>query len=216
MRLRAVSPNQFHQSARRRKRSFPLLLLLTPFFLWMGVRSLRLHFEKPDAILVLGGSEDRELFSAQFAKSHPDLPVWISSGAPRDYAERVFRKAGVDLERLNLDYQAVDTVTNFTSVVDRLRQQNVRSVYLITSDYHMRRAQVIGEIVLGSRGINIQPISIPSTQTEEPMSKAVRDGGRAVLWVATGKTGAGFSMPKFELPTEIKQLVPEPEHKAEE
>jgi uncharacterized SAM-binding protein YcdF (DUF218 family) len=216
VRLRAVSPNQFHQHTRRRKRSFPLLLLLTPFFLWMGVRSLRLHFEKPDAILVLGGSEDRELFSAQFAKSHPNLPIWISSGAPRDYAERVFHKAGVDLERLHLDYQAVDTVTNFTSVVDRLRQQNVRSVYLITSDYHMRRAQVIGEVVLGSRGINIQPVSIPSNHAEEPMSKTVRDGSRAVLWVATGKTGAGFSMSKFEVPKEIKQLVPEPEHKAEE
>jgi uncharacterized SAM-binding protein YcdF (DUF218 family) len=182
----------------------------------MGVRSLRLHFEEPDAILVLGGAEERELFSAKFAKSHPDLPIWISSGAPRDYAERVFQKAGVDLERLNLDYQAVDTVTNFTSVVDILRKQNVRSVYLITSDYHMRRAQVIGEIVLGSRGINIQPISIPSTHAEEPISKAVRDGGRAILWMATGKTGSSFSIPKFEAPKEIKQLLPEPERKAEE
>lgn len=175
-----------------------------------------MHFEKPDAILVLGGSEDREIFSAKFAKSHPDLPVWISSGAPPEYAERVFRKTGVDLDRLHLDYQAVDTVTNFTSVVDRLRQQNVRSVYLITSDYHMRRAQIIGEIVLGSRGINIQPISIPSNQTEEPMTKAIRDGGRAVLWVATGKTGSSLAIPKFELPKELKQLAPEPEHKAGE
>lgn len=159
----------------------------------MGVRSARLHFEQPDAILVLGGSEDREIFSAKFARKHPNLPVWISSGAPRDYAERVFEKTGVSLKRLNLDYQAVDTVTNFTSIVDRLRQQNVRSVYLITSDYHMRRAQIIGEIVLGSRGINIQPVSIPSNRAEEPLTKAVRDGGRAMLWVATGRTGAGFA-----------------------
>jgi uncharacterized SAM-binding protein YcdF (DUF218 family) len=214
VRLRAVSPGQFHPPARkRRKRSFSLLLL-TPFLLWMSVRSLRLHFEKPDAILVLGGSEDRELFSAQFAKTHPNLPVWISSGAPPEYAERVFQKAGVELDRLNLDYQAVDTVTNFTSVVDRLRQKNIRSVYLITSDYHMRRAQVIGEIVLGSRGINIQPVSIPSAQTQEPMAKAVRDGGRAALWVATGKTGSVLENPSFELPKELKQIVPELERKA--
>ncbi|MER3475346.1 MAG: hypothetical protein C4287_00435 [Leptolyngbya sp. ERB_1_2] len=161
-----------------------------PFVLWMGVLSLRMHFEKPDAILVLGGSEDREIFSAKFAKKHPNLPVWISSGAPPDYAEHVFEKTGVSLRRLHLDYEAVDTVTNFTSIVDRLRQQNIRSVYLITSDYHMRRAQMIGEIVLGSRGINIQPIAIPSNQVEEPLSKAMRDGGRAILWVATGRTGA--------------------------
>ncbi len=152
-----------------------------------------MHFEQPDAILVLGGSEDREIFSAKFAKKHPNLPVWISSGAPREYAERVFEKTGVNLQRLHLDYQAVDTVTNFTSIVDRLHQQNIRSVYLITSDYHMRRAQVIGEIVLGSRGINLQPVTIPSNQIEEPLSKTVRDGGRAVLWVATGRTGASFA-----------------------
>lgn len=196
MRLRAVSPSQFHQRRKSRKRSFPWLLLLTPFVLWMGVRSARMHFEQPDAILVLGGSEEREIFSAKFAKQHPNLPIWISSGAPRDYAERVFSKTGVDLHRLNLDYQAVDTVTNFTSLVDRLRKENVRSVYLVTSDYHMRRAQVIGEIVLGSRGINIQPVSIPSNQTKEPISKAIRDGGRAMLWVATGETGANLAPTK--------------------
>lgn len=189
MRVKAVSPDHYHHR-KSRKRSFPWLLLLTPFVLWMGVRSARLHFEQPDAILVLGGSEEREIFSAKFAKQHPNLPVWISSGAPRDYAERVFSKTGVDLHRLNLNYQAVDTVTNFTSLVDQLRQKNVRSVYLITSDYHMRRAQVIGEIVFGSRGINIQPVPIPSNHSDEPLSKALRDGGRAVLWVATGQTGA--------------------------
>lgn len=191
MRLKAVSPNQHHH--RSRKRSFPWLLLLTPIVLWMGVRSARLYFEQPDAILVLGGAEEREIFSAKFAKQHPNLPVWISSGAPRDYAERVFTKTGVSLQRLHLDYEAVDTVTNFTSIVDRLRQQNVRSVYLITSDYHMRRAQIIGEIVLGSRGINIRPVAIPSNHSEESLSKAVRDGGRALLWVATGRTGASLA-----------------------
>ncbi|HTL89195.1 MAG TPA: YdcF family protein [Leptolyngbya sp.] len=190
MRLKAVSPNQYSKS---RHRSFPLLLLLAPFVLWMGVRSVRMHFEQPDAILVLGGSEDRELFSAKFAKKHPNLPVWISSGAPPEYAERVFKKADVSLKRLHLDYEAVDTVTNFTSIVERLRQQNIRSVYLVTSDYHMRRAQIIGEIVLGSRGINIQPVSIPTAQAQEPLTKAVRDGGRAMLWVATGRTGASLA-----------------------
>lgn len=196
MRLKAVSPNQYRY--RSRKRSFPWLLLLTPIVLWVGVRSARLYFEQPDAILVLGGAEEREIFSAKFAKQHPDLPVWISSGAPREYAEHVFTKTGVSLQRLHLDYEAVDTVTNFTSIADRLRQQNVRSVYLITSDYHMRRAQIIGEIVLGSRGINIRPVAIPSNYSEEPLSKAVRDGGRALLWVTTGRTGASLAPPNTE------------------
>jgi uncharacterized SAM-binding protein YcdF (DUF218 family) len=152
-----------------------------------------MYFEKPDAILVLGGSPDRERFTAEFAQTHPKLPIWISSGSPREYTEWVFSEAGINSNRLNLDYQAVDTVTNFTTIVDQLHKQGVRSVYLITSDYHMRRAQVIGEIVLGSRGIQVKPVSIPSSQIEEPWTKALRDGGRAVLWVTTGHTGASLA-----------------------
>jgi uncharacterized SAM-binding protein YcdF (DUF218 family) len=176
---------------RSRQRSFPWVWVLLPIVVWFGVRTVRIHFEQPDAILVLGGSEDREQFTAEFAREHPNLPIWVSSGTPKDYSEWVFSKAGVDLNRLNLDYQAVDTVTNFTTLVDRLHQQGIHSVYLVTSDYHMRRARIIGEIVLGSRGIHLKPVSVPSKKTEqEPLLKAVRDGGRAVLWVTTGHTGS--------------------------
>lgn len=184
---------------RTRKKSFPWAILLLPVVLWFGVRTARMYFEQPDAILVLGGSPDREKFTAKFAHKHPNLPIWVSSGSPREYSEWVFSEAGIDLHRVNLDYQAVDTVTNFTTIVDRLHQQGVRSVYLITSDYHMRRAQVIGEIILGSRGIQVKPVSIPSNQTEEPVSKAIRDGGRAILWITTGHTGASFA-PQDEKP----------------
>ena len=184
---------------RTRKKSFPWAILFLPVVLWFGVRTARMYFEQPDAILVLGGSPDREKFTAKFAHKHPNLPIWVSSGSPREYSEWVFSEAGIDLHRVNLDYQAVDTVTNFTTIVDRLHQQGVRSVYLITSDYHMRRAQVIGEIILGSRGIQVKPVSIPSNQTEEPVSKAIRDGGRAILWITTGHTGASFA-PQDEKP----------------
>ena len=146
--------------------------------------------EQPQAILVLGGSTQREKFAAQFARQHPDIPIWISSGSPKGYAERVFAKAGVDQSRLHLDYRAVDTVTNFTTLVDELRTRSIKSIYLITSDYHMRRACVIGEIVLGSRGIDFKPVSAPSERSPEPIEKAIRDGARAWLWLTTGHTGA--------------------------
>lgn len=172
------------------------MLFIVPLVMWFSFRAVRIYFEKPQAILVLGGSTvalEREKFTAEFAREHPGLPIWISSGSPRTYTKQVFSEAGVDLHRLNLDYQAVDTVTNFTTLVDELKQQGVQSVYLVTSDYHMRRAQIIGEIVLGSRGIHLKPVSVPSDQPEEPISKTFRDGGRAILWVTTGHTGASWS-----------------------
>lgn len=147
---------------------------------------------QPDAIFVLGGATERERFAAEFAAQHPELPIWVSSGSPRDYANWVFAKAGVEKSRIHLDYQAVDTVTNFTSLVDKFQAQGIDSVYLITSDYHMRRSRVIGEIVFGSKGIKLLPVPISTGKPPEPTKKCLRDGARAILWVTTGHTGASL------------------------
>ncbi|MGB8699420.1 MAG: YdcF family protein [Thermosynechococcaceae cyanobacterium] len=146
----------------------------------------------PQAVLVLGGEPRREQFAAAFAKQHPDLPIWVSGGSNPEYAEWVFHEAGVADNLVHLDYDAVDTVTNFTTIVDKLRSQHIRSIYLITSDYHMRRAEVIGQVVLGSRGIQFQTVSIPSNNPAEPLQKAAFDGLRAVAWVITGDPGIAW------------------------
>jgi len=167
-----------------------LVLLL---LLGMGYRQVESFLHKPQAVLVLGGSPDREKYAATFAQEHPDLPIWVSSGSPQEYTEWVFTEAGIPQERLHLDYQAVDTVTNFTSLVEQFRAKGITSLYVITSDYHMARASVIGEIVLGSRGIDFKTVAVPSQRSPEPLNKVLRDGARAVLWVTTGSTGSGFA-----------------------
>lgn len=157
--------------------------------LGFGFQQVGSWWQKPQAVLVLGGATEREIFAAQFAQEHPNLPIWVSSGSNPEYAEWVFSEAGIPADRVHLDYQAVDTVTNFTTLVDHLKAEGITSVYLITSDYHMRRAKVIGEIIFGSRGIDFKPIAVPSRQQDEPIEKVVRDAARAVLWVTTGNTG---------------------------
>lgn len=161
-----------------------MLLLLGVAYKWLAS-----FFLQPQAVLVLGGALDREVFAAEFAKEHPDLPIWVSSGSNPEYSEWVFSKAGVVGDRLHLDYRAVDTVTNFTTLVREFKSRGITSIYLITSDYHMRRASVIGEIVLGSQGIDFKPVAVASEQSPESLNKAIRDGARAVLWVTTGQTG---------------------------
>lgn len=167
---------------------FALLLLLG-----MGYRQVESLLNRPQAVLVLGGSTEREKFAAAFAQEHPNLPIWVSSGSNPEYAEWVFTEAGVPSDRLHLDYQAVDTVTNFTTLVDQFKSQGITSIYLITSDYHMRRASLIGEIVLGSRGIDFKTVDVPSQRSPEPLNKTLRDGARALLWVTTGSTGSDFA-----------------------
>lgn len=184
----------YKYSAKRRTKISRLGLLLCPFALislgWASYRTIKNIFVPPNAILVLGGDPQREDFAAKFAHEHPDLPIWISSGSNQEYTEGVFSDAGVDFKRLNIDRTAEDTVTNFTTLADELRSRGISGVYLITSDYHMRRARIIGEIVFGSRDIAIRPVSVPSHHYPESLLKSVRDGARAILWLTTGHTGA--------------------------
>ena len=177
---------------RRRWRLWKLLVPLSPILLpigWMGYREVENTWIQPQAIFILGGEEDREIFGAKFARTHPRLPVWISSGAPPNYAKKVFKKAGVSADNLHLDYRAIDTVTNFTTQVDQLKSKGITSVYLFTSDDHLPRARIIGEIVFGSRGIKVKPITFESGRDLEPIQKTVRDGFRSVLWLITGYAG---------------------------
>ncbi len=174
------------------------ILALPLIFLW-GYKEIKSQFHQPQAILVLGGSTERlerEKFTAKFAHNHPSIPIWISGGSPKIPTKQVFAKQGVDLKRLHLDYDAVDTVTNFTTLVDELEARGINKVYLVTSDYHMRRASVIGEIILGSRGIDFKAVPVPSGSTPEPIEKSVRDGVRSIVWLATGYTGAKGEQPK--------------------
>jgi uncharacterized SAM-binding protein YcdF (DUF218 family) len=172
---------------------FQFMAFALPLLIWWGYGEVTTQLVEPQAVLVLGGSTknlEREKFTADFARKHPKLPIWITGGSPPRYTRKVFTKAGVDPKRLHMDYEAVDTVTNFTTLVDDLKARGIKSVYLITSDFHMRRASLIGDIVLGSRGIKFKTVAVPSETPSEPIEKCLRDGARAIVWLATGYTGA--------------------------
>ena len=195
MRLNIGLSRRRYRRFRTSSKSWFLMVLL--IVCWFGFHQLKSYWEQPQALFVLGGAAEREVFAANFARQHPQLPIWVSSGSNPEYAEWVFAEAGIEPERLHLDYRAVDTVTNFTTLVDELKTQGIHSVYLITSDDHMRRARIIGEIVLGSRGISFKAIPVPSGRAPEPIEKVVRDGVRAIVWLTTGYTGASLGQLKI-------------------
>lgn len=187
--LKRHRPANIKSTTRRNGLPFWRLVVLAAFMCLLYSHAVS-YLRSPQAVLVLGGATEREQFAAQFAQQHPDLPIWVSSGSNPEYSEWLFAEAGIAPERLNLDYQAVDTLTNFTTLVDTFKAQGITSLYLITSDYHMPRARVIGEIVLGSRGIAFRAIAVPSGRDPESLEKVARDAARSMLWVTTGRTGA--------------------------
>ena len=146
----------------------------------------------PEAILVLGGGTTREPAAAQLAAQNQELDVWVSSGLMPLQANEIFLTQNVSLTRVNLDYRATDTVTNFTTLVNQLQANNIRHIYLVTSDFHMQRSKAIAFWVLGSRGIAYTPVVVPSNQPPEPHHKIWRDVGRSLLWILTGRTGSSL------------------------
>lgn len=159
------------------------------------VRLAIAHFQtpQPQAILTLGSWSDREYFTAQFATAHPNLEIWVSTGTPPENARAIFRAFNIPDSRVHLDRRAVDTVTNFTTLVEDFKQRRIQHLYLITSDYHMRRARAIATLILGSAGIAFTPVAVPSGEPPESPLRILRDIGRAILWIFTGLSGASLN-----------------------
>ena len=172
--------------------SCTLILLLLSF---IPVRLAIAYYQSPSpqAILTLGGGGDREPFTAHFAKNYPSLKIWVSSGQAPDKARPIFHSVGIPDTRVHFDRRAVDTVTNFTSLVADFKSQNIHHIYLITSDFHMKRAKAIAFLVLGSRGIAFTAVAIPTNTPPESWSHVLRDFGRALVWLFTGRTGASLN-----------------------
>lgn len=168
------------------------------FLLLVGSISVRLAIAAqqaptPEAILVLGGGAGREEVAATLARYYTDLEVWVSSGdKPPAPAYAVFQAAGVDRDRVHLDYRATDTVTNFTTLVADWRRRDIQHLYVVTSDFHMSRAKAIAFIVLGSQGITFTPVAVPSDRPPEELPRILRDMLRSLLWLVTRRTGASL------------------------
>ncbi|WP_416223534.1 YdcF family protein [Synechococcus sp. CBW1107] len=152
----------------------------------------------PQMILVLGGDVERERVAADLA-ARDGLPVLVSGGSNPEYAHWLFGRQGLDHGRVQLDYRATDTLTNFTSIVDELKRAKVRHVLLVTSSDHMQRAMLVGRLVAGSRGIGLTPVEVACGDrcTPEGWRKVWGDGARAVLWVITGRDLKGWAATRF-------------------
>ncbi|AOX03489.1 hypothetical protein BJP34_32290 [Moorena producens PAL-8-15-08-1] len=168
------------------------ILFITLTFIPIRLGLAHLQSPTPQLILTLGGGIARETFTAEFAQQHPNLDIWVSSGVATPQAQKVFKEAGIPDQRVHLDRRAIDTVTNFTSLVQDFQTHHIHHVYLITSDFHMRRSIAIAFFVFGSHGIAFTPVAIPSQRPEESWLRVLRDVGRSVVWIVTGRTGASL------------------------
>lgn len=141
----------------------------------------------PQMILVLGGDADRERVGVQLAKQMR-LPLLMSSGTNREYAQWLIESAGVPSDQVELDYRARDTLGNFTSLVDDLQRRGINHILVVTSVDHLPRAMAVGQVVAGSRAIRLTgvPVACEPRCQHEGIQKRIGDWLRAVAWVFTG------------------------------
>mmetsp|Transcript_25709 Transcript_25709/g.29366 ORF Transcript_25709/g.29366 Transcript_25709/m.29366 type:complete len:228 (+) Transcript_25709:23-706(+) len=149
--------------------------------------------------LVLGGPAEREkksveaVCSGNFAVPVPALscgaPVWLSGPSLTENCIVTCKQAGCDPEQLLIDYRALDTLGNFTTLVKEMRRHNFDSVSIVTSIYQMPRALAIAKVVLRSNGIKVGPevaINPVTGEVKESRLMVFRDTIRAWLWVIFG------------------------------
>ncbi len=171
------------------------------------------QYPLPEAILVLDGSEKRIRQAAAFSQQHSALPVWVSgicsqrSAVQKAFSAKPINDLPAKTQPVYFDLRATDTVTHFTTLIDDFTRQNIHHVYLVTSDYHISRAEVSAKLIFGSRGIVFTPVPLPSGgQPMDPKFKSVRDGVRSLLWLTTRQTGARLNPRLRHLPGGVSCL----------
>jgi uncharacterized SAM-binding protein YcdF (DUF218 family) len=174
-----------------------LALLLAGGLLWLSRGWWWPAPPTAQLILVLGGDVARERAAAALA-ARQGLPVVVSGGSNPEYAHWLFeQRQGLPSHQVQLDYRARDTLSNFTSLVDDLRQARIRHALLVTSSDHMDRALLVGRIVAGSRGIHLTPVPVSCADLCQPEGrrKVWGDGLRAAVWVLSGRDLKGWAVP---------------------
>lgn len=138
-------------------------------------------------MLILGGNLEREVEGIKYFIKHrhlfnQDSSVVLSSGALTK--EDLIRRTLIKPSELFEDRNAVDTVTNFTTLVDKFEGH---AIAVGTSSSHLPRATRIARIVLGASDVEFLPVELPpGDEPPESCWRSIRDVLRSLIWVFTG------------------------------
>jgi uncharacterized SAM-binding protein YcdF (DUF218 family) len=169
-----------------RRLGYGLCLLLLTYFVVLVITLKSASSGAVDAILVLGGSIEREIYAAELAKQSPQIPILISKGSIEPCVWLVFHQQAAPISNVWLEKCADSTFDNFYYSLPTLSEWGVRKVKLITSESHLPRAKWMAQILLGSHGIWVEPdivheVGIPGNR--ESWFKTSIDVSRSLLWV---------------------------------
>lgn len=165
--------------------------------LLIGLRLGRLHqaARAPvEAVVVLGGSIQREIFVAQQRADGSTAPILISQGSADPCIVQIFQREAAPTAAVWLEKCAQSTFDNFRFSLPILKQWGARHVQVVTSGSHLPRAAWLGQIMLGSHGLWIEVVGIAEQGrpgNQESLLKTSLDLGRALLWAGLSQIYTG-------------------------
>lgn len=186
----ADAANQAAKSKRLKRivRVLVVVLLIWPPLAWFAARLLIVRAELPmaDAVVVLGGSStfvERTRYAAEIFKEGRATRIYLTNDGQQggwsnedqrnplfvERAAREMESAGVPVDKIEALPQVV---TNTYEEAVLLRQFAVahgfRSLLIVTSAYHSRRALWTLHVVFDGSGVEIGIVSPPTGQQTPP------------------------------------------------
>lgn len=140
-----------------------------------------------DVIIHLGGDTTRVYETIQAANDNPSALIIVSSEDNPVWVDQQLQAAGISRDRYVFDFNAWDTVTNFTKTKRWVMQQRPRKLLVVTNEFHMPRAETIAHCVFWKEGVKV--VACPMADRaprSESWQLVLGDVARALLWRLTG------------------------------
>ena len=121
-----------------------------------------------DAIVVLTGGSNRIGAAAKLLNDRKADKLFISGVFKNTSLKELQRREDVEIfnsEQVTLDKQAKNTVENAQITSQWIKDNNIRSIYLVTSNYHLPRSVV--EFEHYNRGLRIIPYPVYSGKVKQ-------------------------------------------------
>jgi vancomycin permeability regulator SanA len=106
-------------------------------------------------IIHLGGSVHRLNKAIETYRQNPGAFIIISSEGGTQQCLDKLNAAGIPSTDYIFDFNAWDTVTNFTATYDYIRKRGTKTLFVVTDKFHMPRAMAIAKIVYLFTGVKL-------------------------------------------------------------
>lgn len=130
-------------------------------------------------ILHLGGNSKRAIKAAGLATIMPNAIIVVSSEGTGFY--QYYDEAGINRQRIIVNNEAWDTVTNFTHTYKLLKSLRCSKLYVVTDLFHIYRARLIALACWFGR-CPIEMVPYGTEERPDDRKYAANDFARALIW----------------------------------